>query len=819
MLEVQDPGLGPPDSCSEHSPCLFSHRALEVAVKSQRVGTQQKERSVAPEMRSSGKGDPPSETNGDAPEHRPDAQTSESRLETSSSSESEVSQTNSGLFPSGQTSVSSGMIWSLAPEDSVPQISNAQAWEIYSLGTQARVEQQQQGSSVEMTPVSVLKSKSAMEQGQEANREESYDFIARPLWPRKVEYLMTLVGYTLRPFNLWHFVYLWLHKGSVQAWLAQQRKAVQVDAENKDKPERKEGAGASFFIIYMIMLLFVGIPLLFLEMAIGQRIHQNRMDSWKIITPWAGGVGYVSFIICFFSSMYMNTVNSWILFYLSHIFQYPVPWEKCPLLKNSSDFDPECAQTTPSVYFWYRQTVKVSDRLEDGGPLVLSLSLPLLVCWCLVGAFMIKGLKSLGKVMCVLVSLSFVILFCFVIWSLLLEGAEHGLKHLLVAKVTAVYDLTVWSVAGGQVLFDLGLGFGPIACLSSHMPQSNNCLYDAFIIAMINLATLFLTTPFILAVLGFWATVLTHRCSEKNMEKLSMLVNMGTLPSEAQPPTNLHSDPTSTYNSWLSGLDPNTKSLVLSEVSECNREEWILQVKEGPGFVFLSFIEVTSFLPRSIFWTILFFLMLLLLGLGTTIGFMQGLIVPLQDSFSFFRKQTKLLIVGISGLMFLCGLFFTRPSGAYLIRLLSEYWTPMPIIFVIICENIAVAWACGARRFLGDMKTLVPSFTFRFVSWVWSYLTPVMLLITYVALLMKLIVKPLTYVAWDSSTSKEVIRHYPSWARILIIIFYLVVIIPIPGYLFYCLVHGIPFRPVKSSPRRKSHIVPSKRAQEKSSLR
>lgn len=50
------------------------------------------------------------------------------------------------------------------------------------------------------------------------------------------------------------------------------------------------------------------------------------------------------------------------------------------------------------------------------------------------------------------------------------------------------------------------------------------------------------------------------------------------------------------------------------------------------------------------------------------------------------------------------------------------------------------------------MKTLVPSFTFRFVSWVWSYLTPVMLLITYVALLMKLIVKPLTYVAWDSST-------------------------------------------------------------------
>lgn len=94
-----------------------------------------------------------------------------------------------------------------------------------------------------------------------------------------------------------------------------------------------------------------------------------------------------------------------------------------------------------------------------------------------------------------------------------------------------------------------------------------------------------------------------------------------------------------------------------------------LQVKEGPGFVFLSFIEVTSFLPRSIFWTILFFLMLLLLGLGTTIGFMQGLIVPLQDSFSFFRKQTKLLI----------GTLDPHPSGP-LAWSMTSVWPQSPLI-------------------------------------------------------------------------------------------------------------------------------------------
>lgn len=67
-------------------------------------------------------------------------------------------------------------------------------------------------------------------------------------------------------------------------------------------------------------------------------------------------------------------------------------------VQNQVPLDPECAQTTPSMYFWYRLTLKASDRIEDGGPPVLSLSLSLLVAWCLVAAFMINGLKSTGKV-------------------------------------------------------------------------------------------------------------------------------------------------------------------------------------------------------------------------------------------------------------------------------------------------------------------------------------------------------------------------------------------------------------------------------------
>lgn len=45
------------------------------------------------------------------------------------------------------------------------------------------------------------------------------------------------------------------------------------------------------------MLFLVGVPLLFLEMAAGQRMRQGSIGVWKVISPWIGGVGYTSFMV------------------------------------------------------------------------------------------------------------------------------------------------------------------------------------------------------------------------------------------------------------------------------------------------------------------------------------------------------------------------------------------------------------------------------------------------------------------------------------------------------------------------------------------
>lgn len=50
-------------------------------------------------------------------------------------------------------------------------------------------------------------------------------------------------------------------------------------------------SSGAFLIPYLIALVFEGIPLLFLELAVGQRLRKGSVGVWKTINPVIGGVG------------------------------------------------------------------------------------------------------------------------------------------------------------------------------------------------------------------------------------------------------------------------------------------------------------------------------------------------------------------------------------------------------------------------------------------------------------------------------------------------------------------------------------------------
>ena len=57
------------------------------------------------------------------------------------------------------------------------------------------------------------------------------------------------------------------------------------------------------------------------------------------------------------------------------------------------------------------------------------------------------------------------------------------------------------------------------------------------------------------------------------------------------------------------------------------------QSVQGTGLAFIAFTEAMTHFPASPFWSVLFFLMLINLGLGSMIGTMAGITTPITDTF------------------------------------------------------------------------------------------------------------------------------------------------------------------------------------------
>lgn len=69
---------------------------------------------------------------------------------------------------------------------------------------------------------------------------------------------------------------------------------------------------------------------------------------------------------------------------------------------NRPSFPPgynlECEKSTSVNYFWYRETLNITDDIEKSGSLQWWIVVCLGCSWCIVFACFIKGIDSMGKV-------------------------------------------------------------------------------------------------------------------------------------------------------------------------------------------------------------------------------------------------------------------------------------------------------------------------------------------------------------------------------------------------------------------------------------
>uniref|UniRef100_H3ADK3 Solute carrier family 6 member 16 n=2 Tax=Latimeria chalumnae TaxID=7897 RepID=H3ADK3_LATCH len=535
----------------------------------------------------------------------------------------------------------------------------------------------------------------------------------------------------------------------------------------------------AFLVLYFLLLVLIGIPLFFLELAAGQSIRQGSIGVWKHISPRLAGIGFASCVVCSFVALYYNVIIGWSLFYLGNSFRYQLPWESCPSLPNQTAEVPECVKSSPTTYFWYRVALDITDSIQDNAGLNGAMVGSLFAAWLLVCLAMIKGIKSSGKVMYFSSLFPYVVLFCFLIRGLLLEGATDGIRFMFTPKLEIWSNMQVWRQAATQVFFALGLGFGSVIAYSSYNSRTNNCHFDAILVSFINFMTSILATLVVFAVLGFRANVITHNCIVDNLNRVLDLYNQNSWTLDLLPITNnITTLSLSEYSEWYS---LHSEALDSHGIQQCVLEEEMKKGVEGTGLAFIAFTEAISHFPASQFWSVLFFLMLLNLGLSTMFGNMQGILTPLLDNFATLRRRKTIFTVVCCCIGFLCGLLFVQRSGNYFVTMFDDYSATLPLIVVVIFETIAVAWVYGADRFMDDIEDMLGWRPFFLYKYMWRYVCLLAMVVLLLASLIRMCIKHPTYRSWNLEKATEETLDYPPWALALMVGLILLASLPIPA--------------------------------------
>ncbi|KAJ3608834.1 hypothetical protein NHX12_023364 [Muraenolepis orangiensis] len=575
----------------------------------------------------------------------------------------------------------------------------------------------------------------------------------RPKWANKAQYLLSCIGFAVGVGNVWRFPYLCQIHG-----------------------------GGAFLIPYLIALVFEGLPLLYLELAIGQRLRMGSIGVWNSISPFLGGVGISSMVVSFLVCLFYNSIVAWVLWYFLNSFGDPLPWGHCPLNHNNTEYNQECVKSTPSNYFWYRQTLNITPDIQTSGSLQWWLVLCLATAWCVVYICFIKGIESIGKVVYITVTLPYVVLTIFLIRALTLPGATDGLLHLFTPKWEILMSPQVWLDAATQIFFSLSVAFGGLIVFSSYNPPNNDCEKDAVVVGLVNSATSLYASISVFSILGFKANNNYVRCRQSNILALTNRFEIGdqniTLDNYVQRLEDLNS----TWPYEVAQLD----------LRPCDIQTFLDESASGTGLAFIVFTEAVIAMPGSQVWAVLFFVMLFSLGLSTMFGNLEGVLNPLLELNVVPKWMPRWLLTAIVCVVsFLISLIFTLGSGNYWLEIFNSYVGSVPFLIIAFFEVVGVVYVYGLKRFSEDIYTMTGRRPNIFWRSCWLVLSPLMLLVVFVAYVAVQMDKHPSYTAWDPGHvdfPQTNMRPYPDWVFAIIVLLSVLPVAPIPLVALYRLI-------------------------------
>lgn len=261
------------------------------------------------------------------------------------------------------------------------------------------------------------------------------------------------------------------------------------------------------------------------------------------------------------------------------------------------------------------------------------------------------------------------------------------------------------------MFFSLGLGFGGLIALSSYNPVNNDCYKDAIKVSLINFFTSIYAGVVIFAILGYKANIDHNKCliqreqaigyylSDYNLKVIDYGAVFKSLSQEQRSQTEndtdkqlkslsleeLEGSENDYYDSsdaiasirsldkQLDSVDPrggfdygdsdtefiiDASSIIskkdleeviknIPDLPQCSIQKELDESTRGAGLVFVVMAEAISHFHDAPVWAIIFFLMLLALGLDSQFGNLEGLLSSMTD-LNFANSMKRQWITGKS---------------------------------------------------------------------------------------------------------------------------------------------------------------------------
>ncbi|XP_008562033.1 PREDICTED: sodium- and chloride-dependent glycine transporter 2-like [Galeopterus variegatus] len=177
---------------------------------------------------------------------------------------------------------------------------------------------------------------------------------------------------------------------------------------------------------------------------------------------------------------------------------------------------------------------------------------------------------------------------------------------------------------------------------------------------------------------------------------------------------------------------------------------------QGPGIAFVVYPEALTRLPLSPFWAIIFFLMLLTLGLDTMFATIETIVTSISDEFpKYLRTHKPVFTLGCCVCFFIMGFPMITQGGIYMFQLVDTYAASYALVIIAIFELVGISYVYGLQRFCEDIEMMIGFQPNIFWKVCWAFVTPTIL--TFILCFSFYQWEPMTYGSY----------RYPNWSMVL----------------------------------------------------